>query len=64
VPQRIGVKKTKIVGLSLLLPFYFLEFLKNNFIEEQLIVNGVLVFILALFLAFMRIGLNIIVRFG
>jgi hypothetical protein len=41
VPQRIGVKKTKIVGLSLLLPFYFLEFLKNNFIEEQLIVNGV-----------------------
>jgi hypothetical protein len=30
VPQRIGVKKTKIVGLSLLLPFYFLEFLKNN----------------------------------
>lgn len=52
VPQRIGVKKTKIVGLSLLLPFYFLEFLKNNFIEEQLIVNGVLVFILALFLAF------------
>jgi hypothetical protein len=23
VPQRIGVKKTKIVGLSLLLPFYF-----------------------------------------
>jgi hypothetical protein len=26
VPQRIGVKKTKIVGLSLLLPFYFLSF--------------------------------------
>jgi hypothetical protein len=43
-----GVKKTKIVGLSLLLPFYFLEFLKN-FIEEQLIVNGVLVFILVCF---------------
>jgi hypothetical protein len=45
----IGVKKTKIVGLSLL---FILEFLKNNFIEEQLIVNGVLVF--TCFLAFMR----------
>jgi hypothetical protein len=53
----IGVKKTKIVGLSLL---FILEFLKNNFIEEQLIVNGVLVF--TCFLAFMRS--LYIVRFG
>lgn len=52
VPQQIGVKRTKITGLLLLIPFYFLEFLKNNFIEEQLIVNGILVLILALFLAF------------
>lgn len=52
VPQRIGVTNTKIVGLLLLLPFYFLEFLKNNFIEEQLIVNAILVLALALFLAF------------
>ena len=52
VPQQIGVKRTKNVGLLLLLPFYFLEFLKNNFIEEQLIVNGILVLALSLFLAF------------
>lgn len=51
VPQQIGVKRTKIAGLLLLLPFYFLEFLKNNFIEEQLIVNGILVLTLSLFLA-------------
>jgi hypothetical protein len=42
VPQQIGVRD-KIVGLLLLLPFYFLEFFKTNFIEEQLIVNLVLV---------------------
>jgi hypothetical protein len=52
VPQQIGAKRTKIAGLLLLVPFYFLEFLKNNFIEEQLIVNGILVLTLSLFLAF------------
>jgi hypothetical protein len=36
--------------LLLLLPFYFLEFFKTNFIEEQLIVN--LVLVLALFFIF------------
>ena len=29
VPQQIGVRQTKILGLMLLLPFYFLELLKN-----------------------------------
>jgi hypothetical protein len=52
VPQQIGVRKTKMVGLSLLFPFYFLEFLKTNFIVEQLIVNLVLVLALSLFLIF------------
>jgi hypothetical protein len=49
VPQQIGVSKTKIVGLLLLLPFYFLEFFKTNFIEEQLIVNLVLVLALTFY---------------
>lgn len=52
VPQQIGVKRTKIVGLLLLLPFYFLEFLKTNFERKQLIVNLVLVIIISLFLLF------------
>lgn len=52
VPQQIGVKKTKRLGLFLLFPFYFLEFLKANFIEEQLIVNFILVLALSLFLLF------------
>lgn len=52
VPQQIGVKRTKILGLLLLFPFYFLEFFKNNFIQKQLLVNLILVLMLALFLVF------------
>lgn len=52
VPQQIGVKRTKILGLLLLIPFYFLELFKNNFIEKQLVVNLVLVVTLSLFLIF------------
>jgi len=50
VPQQIGVKRTKYLGLLLLIPFYFLEFLKNNFVEKQLLVNLILVVMLAAFL--------------
>lgn len=52
VPQQIGLKRTKLLGLVLLLPFYFLEFFKNNFIEKQLVVNLILVIVLSLFLVF------------
>ncbi|MFC5684334.1 hypothetical protein ACYE2N_14245 [Flavobacterium sp. MAHUQ-51] len=52
VPQQIGVKRTKQLGLLLLIPFYFLEFLKNNFVEKQLLVNLILVVMLAAFLLF------------
>ena len=53
VPQQIGVKRTKIVGLFLMLiPFYFLEFLKIHFIEKQLYINLVLVVMVSMFLLF------------
>jgi hypothetical protein len=52
VPQQIGVKRTKILGMLLLIPFYFLEFLKSNFDEKQLIVNLILVVLISLFLLF------------
>lgn len=52
VPQQIGVKRTKILGVLLLLPFYFLEFLKSNFDKNQLIVNLVMVLGLSLFILF------------
>ncbi len=52
VPQQIGVKKTKVLGLLLLIPFYFLEFLKSNFDKNQLLVNAVMVSGLSLFIVF------------
>lgn len=52
VPQQIGVKRTKTLGLLLLLCFYFLEFLKNNFEYKQLIINFILVISISSFLVF------------
>jgi hypothetical protein len=54
VPQQIGVKRTKILGLLLLIPFYFLEFLKRNFDENQLIVNLIMVSMISLLLVFVN----------
>lgn len=52
VPQQIGVKRTKIIGMLLLIMFYFLEFFKHDFIQKQLLVNLVLVTTISMFLIF------------
>nr|WP_315211277.1 hypothetical protein [uncultured Flavobacterium sp.] len=52
VPQQIGVKRTKIVGLLLLVPFYFLEIFKSNFDKNQLIINLILVIVISCFILF------------
>lgn len=52
VPQRLGVQKTKWLNLFLLIPFYFLEFLKSDFQILQLWINLVLISIIALFTIF------------
>ena len=52
VPQKIGVKKTKILGFILLMPFYFLEFFKTEVYQNQLMVNVILIFVTAGFLYF------------
>lgn len=52
MPQKIGVKKTKIVGILLLIPLYFLEFLKSQIDVNQLSINAVLVVTTSLFMIF------------
>jgi len=47
IPQKIGVKYTKLYGLFLLLGFFFLEFFKDELLEKNLIVMP-LVFIITL----------------
>jgi hypothetical protein len=49
VPQIIGVRMTKLLNLSLLVPLYFLEFLKSTVDPMQLLVNAALVMATALF---------------
>lgn len=52
VPQTIGVLKTKyLIGL-LLIPFYFLEFLKVNYYGNQWLINLILVFVIGFFTYF------------
>ena len=52
VPQQIGVRKTKTLGISLMILFYLLEFLKNGFDQKQLLVNAVLFVLLSFLLLF------------
>ena len=52
VPQQIGVKRTKILGLILLVLFYISEFLKSNFDQNQLLINFILIVIISMFLIF------------
>jgi len=52
IPQRIGVAKTKILGILILIPLYFLEFLKSTIDINQLFVNAILVITTALFMLF------------
>nr|WP_294938835.1 hypothetical protein [uncultured Flavobacterium sp.] len=52
VPQKLGVTKTKVLNLILLIPFYCLEFFKSDFQVQQLWINLILVVVIALFTIF------------
>ncbi|MFY0483484.1 hypothetical protein ACI6PS_12845 [Flavobacterium sp. PLA-1-15] len=52
VPQKIGVRKTKTLGILLLFPLYFLEFLKTTVDANQLLINAILVIVTAMFMIF------------
>ena len=52
VPQTIGVKKTKLLGFLLLIPFWFLEIFISTFNYHDAIINLVMVVMLMLFIFF------------
>jgi len=52
IPQRIGVKRTKIIGIFLLILFFFLEYFKNEIDTKSLTILLIITFVTALFLAF------------
>lgn len=52
IPQKIGVKRTKLIGVLLLLLFFFLEYFKNELSSESIIMHLLAFLITALFLIF------------
>ncbi len=52
IPQKIGVKRTKLLGLALLFVFYFSEFFKNEVITNYILTQFVICIVLGLFLMF------------
>ncbi|MFD2823064.1 hypothetical protein ACFS5M_05250 [Lacinutrix iliipiscaria] len=54
IPQRIGVKKTKIIGILLVMLFFFSEFFKDQIYQANTLILLVFTFILLLFIAFSR----------
>lgn len=54
IPQKIGVTYTKIVGVVLLVVFFFLEFLKANLDQQQLAALLLITVITLIFLVFTR----------
>lgn len=52
IPQRIGVKKTKFIGVLLLLVMFFLEFLKDELLTNQIISLLIVVFVTMVFMIF------------
>ncbi|UOB16326.1 hypothetical protein [Abyssalbus ytuae] len=52
IPQRLGVKNTKLLGLILIIPFYFLEFLKDIINPHNLIALSAISFTMGIFIVF------------
>ena len=52
IPQRIGIKNTKILGISLLLIFLLLEFFKDDLDLNQILTTLIITIVTGLFIAF------------
>ncbi|MDW5287798.1 hypothetical protein [Formosa sp. PL04] len=54
IPQKIGVMRTKILGVLLALLFLFIEFFKTNLIGNYILIQVIVTFVLILFILFSR----------
>ncbi|MBU2928793.1 hypothetical protein [Winogradskyella psychrotolerans] len=52
IPQKIGVKKTKIIGIVLLFVFLILEFFKNEITDKTIVATLIITFVTLVFLFF------------
>ncbi|MEQ3796407.1 hypothetical protein AAFP94_14560 [Flavobacteriaceae bacterium MJ-SS4] len=54
IPQKIGIKQTKIIGIVILMVFFFIEFFKDEIQLSQIIALMLISFITMLFIGFCR----------
>lgn len=52
IPQKIGIKKTKLIGVFLLMLFFMLDYFKDELIGFEILVTLIITFITLLFLLF------------
>ncbi|NNL16645.1 MAG: hypothetical protein HKO81_08395 [Flavobacteriaceae bacterium] len=52
IPQRIGIRNTKIFGFTLLLAFLLLEFFKDDLDEKQLFTTAIITVVTGIFIGF------------
>lgn len=58
IPQRIGIKNTKIIGFILIVVLFLLQFFKEEFWVNQAIILAVICLLLSLFLLFSKVNQN------
>lgn len=54
IPQKIGIKNTKILGVLLLIAFVLMEFLKDELVEINILVLFIVAIVTALFVLFSK----------
>ncbi len=52
IPQQLGIKRTRWLGILMLVPFYFLLFLKDEYTIQAVIANGIITIITGIFVFF------------
>jgi len=55
IPQQIGVKKTKIIGVLLVIPFFFLEFFKDEISSISIVVLLIIMTLMVVVIAMSKI---------
>ena len=54
IPQQIGIKQTKLIGVLLLMLFFFLEYFKNEILANHLVILLGITFVTLMFLLISR----------
>lgn len=55
IPQRIGIKRTKVIGALLLIPFCLIEFLKDDIGYQNILITAIIAVITLFFLLMSKV---------